>query len=73
MAGVRALIARTRRLEAAKVHPVIVALGGEEGWVRFQAEVQAGLAEGRYDHRDVPHVMMWLKVWISGDSQPRAI
>lgn len=64
MAGVRALLARTRRLEAAKVHPVLAALGGEEGWARIQADVETGLTDGRYDRRDVTHVMLCLMQWI---------
>jgi hypothetical protein len=47
------------------VHPVLAALGGEEGWVRFQAEVQTGLADGRYDRRDVPHLMVCLNLWLT--------
>lgn len=60
----RTLLARVRRLEAPAVHPVLAALGGDEGWVRFQAEVQVGLAEGRYDRRDVPHVVQCLVKWL---------
>jgi hypothetical protein len=47
------------------VHPVLAALGGEEGWVRFQAEVEAGLAEGRYDPRDTPVVVASVRRWVS--------
>ena len=64
MAGVRAQLARTRRLEATKVHPMLAALGGEEGWFRLGLDVEAGLNEGRYDIRDVPHVMQFLRHWI---------
>lgn len=64
MAGVRAMIARTRRLEATKMHPMLGSLGGEQGWLRFQADVQIGLADGRYDHRDVPQVMACLALWL---------
>lgn len=46
------------------MHPVLAALGGEEVWVRFQAEVQIGLADGRYDRRDVPQVMACLELWL---------
>ena len=69
MAGVRALLARTRRLEAASEHPVLAALGGGEGLLRLQAEVQIGLAEGRYDRRDMPHVMACVSRWVVGPSR----
>lgn len=64
MAGVRALLARTRRLEAAKVHPVLTALGGEEGWARVQSDVEGGIADGRYDRRDMPFVIAALARWL---------
>lgn len=67
MAGVRAQLARTRRLEASKVHPMLAALGGEEGWFRFQVEVQVGLADGRYDRRDMPMVVAAIKSWLGED------
>lgn len=65
MAGVRALIARTRRLEAAKVHPMLAALGGEAGWDALQADAEAGMAAGRYDSRDMPVVVAALKGWLN--------
>lgn len=65
MAGVRALIARTRRLEAAKVHPMLAALGGEAGWDALQADAEAGMAENRYDSRDMPMIVAALRAWLS--------
>lgn len=67
MAGVRTLLARTRRLQAAKVHPVLAAVGGPPGWDAFQAEARAGVTEGRYDSRDVPIVVAALQCWLLAD------
>lgn len=65
MAGVRALIARTRRLEAAKVHPTLVALGGEEGWAAIQADAEVGMGDGRYDSRDIPVIIEAIRRWLA--------
>lgn len=65
MAGVRAQLARTRRLEAAKVHPILAALGGEEGWSSLQAEANAGMSDGRYDNRDMPVVVGAIRLWLA--------
>lgn len=65
MAGVRAQLARTRRLEAAKVHPILAALGGEEGWVSIQADAKNGMGDGRYDSRDIPVVIEAIRTWLT--------
>lgn len=39
-------------------------MGGEEGWAAFEADAEAGLAEGRYDSRDTPVVIASLRRWI---------
>jgi hypothetical protein len=39
-------------------------MGGEEGWLRLQADVQIGIMEGRYDSRDMPVVIASLRRWI---------
>ena len=62
MAGVRTLLARTRRLEATKVHPMFAALGGEAGWAALQADAEAGMAAGQYDSRDMPVVVEALRL-----------
>lgn len=64
MAGVRALIARARRLEAAKVHPILAALGGETGWAALQNDFKAGIDDGRYDSRDMPVVIASIGLWL---------
>lgn len=64
MAGVRAQLARTRRLEAANVHPILAALGGEEGWVFIRADAEIGINDGRYDSRDIPAVVEALAAWL---------
>lgn len=65
MAGVRALIARTRRLEATKVHPMLAAFGGEAGWAALKADAQQGIVDSRYDSRDMPVVISALAAWLS--------
>lgn len=65
MAGVRALIARARRLEACRVHPMLAKLGGEAGWAALQADAEAGIAAGRYDNRDIPVVIGAIRLWLA--------
>ena len=60
------MLARVRQLEIEKVHPILAHLGGEAGWAAVEADVMAGLAEGRYDSRDMPVVMHCLSRWLSG-------
>lgn len=64
MAGVRAQLARTRRLAACKVHPVLAQFGGQAGWEAFQADAEAGMSDGRYDRRDVNGVLHALRFWM---------
>ncbi len=64
MAGVRTQLARTRRLEAAKVHPILAALGGEDSWANIQSDTQAGICEGLYDSRDMPGVLAAIRLWL---------
>lgn len=65
MVAVRSLLARVRRLEIEKVDPVLAQTGGEAGWIAVQADVRAGLADGRYDCRDLPGVVAALQGWLS--------
>lgn len=60
----RALLARVRKLEADRISPILAKLGGEAGLAAFEAEVAAGMKEGRYDPRDAPVVMASLAEWI---------
>lgn len=65
MVAVRSMLARVRRLEIEKVHPILAQIGGDAGWAAVEADVKAGLADGRLDRRDMPHVMMCLIRWLS--------
>lgn len=65
MATARALLNRVAKLEVAKVPPVLVMMGGEEGWAAFQADAEAGLADGRYDPLDTPVVIASHRRWIT--------
>ena len=58
------MLARVRQLEIEKVHPILAQMGGEAGWAAVQADVEAGLAEGRYDRRDVPVILKALRGWL---------
>lgn len=60
MAGVRSMLARVARLEA-KVSPWTRLIGPIE---EFEAEVQAGIADGRYDSRDMPLILASVKRWV---------
>lgn len=64
MVAVRSMLARVRQLEIEKVHPILAAIGGMPGWAAVQAEVAAGIPEGRYDSRDMPVVMRCLCRWV---------
>lgn len=61
MAGVRTLLGRVRRLEQAQVSPWLKLLGPVE---EFEATVQAGIREGRYDPRDMRTVLASVRRWI---------
>tara|TARA_R110000787_G_scaffold44233_3_gene108656 strand:- start:638 stop:826 length:189 start_codon:yes stop_codon:yes gene_type:complete len=58
------MLARVRQLEIEKVHPILAKMGGEAGWAKVQADVMAGLAEQRYDSRDIPVVLNCLELWL---------
>ena len=60
----RSMLARVRKLEIETVHPTLAQMGGEVGWAAVQADVETGLAEGRYDSRDMPVVMACLGRWM---------
>tara|TARA_R110002124_G_scaffold45004_5_gene136580 strand:- start:3375 stop:3557 length:183 start_codon:yes stop_codon:yes gene_type:complete len=59
------MLARVRQLEIEKAHPMLAKLGGEAGWTALQAEVEAGLTDGRYDPRDMPVVIAALNGWLA--------
>lgn len=65
MTTVRAMLNRVQKLETAKVSPVLAMVGGADGWAAIEAEVEAGLACGRYDRLDMPVVMACLRRWIA--------
>ncbi len=67
MATARALLNRVRALENERVHPLLAKIGGAAGWAAVQDDVEAGLADGRYDSRDVPMVIRCLEGWFSKD------
>ena len=67
MATARALLNRVRALESATVHPMLAKIGGAVGWAAVKAGVEEGLADGRYDNRDVPLVIRCLDRWLSSD------
>ncbi len=64
MAAIRSMLARVAKLEVEQVPPLLVKFGGEDGWAAFEAEAEAGIAEGRYDRRDMPVVIASLRRWI---------
>lgn len=47
---------RLRRLEIEKIHPILAQMGGMLGG--RHADVRSGSADGRYDRRDVPTIML---------------
>ena len=65
MTTVRALLNRVAKLEVSKVPPVLAMMGGEEGWAAFEADAEAGLADGRYDSRDTPVILASLRRWVT--------
>lgn len=64
MAAIRSMLARVAKLEVEQVPPLLARFGGEEGWAAFETETAAGIAEGRYDRRDMPVVIASLRRWI---------
>lgn len=59
------MLARVAKLEVEDVPPLLAKFGGEEGWAAFQAEAEAGVAEGRLDSRDMPVVVHCLRRWVT--------
>lgn len=47
---------------------MLAALGGEAGWAALQTDAEAGIAENRYDSRDMPVVFAALRSWLGGDN-----
>lgn len=64
MTTVRGMLGRLRRLEQDRVPEMLAKWGGEEGLAAFEAEVAAGIDEGRYDARDVPEVLAGIRRWL---------
>lgn len=62
MPGIKGLVARVHRLEP-KPSRILLKLGGSIE--RFQASIQQGIEEGRYDPLDMPIVVHCLKKWVS--------
>lgn len=60
------MLARVRQLETEKVHPILAQMGGEAGWAKVRADLELGLADGRYDGRDMPVVIHCLSRWMIG-------
>jgi len=60
--SVRALLARVQRLEQSRAprSPFALAYGSLGAW---EAEVQSGIDEGRYDKRDMPEVIAAVRRW----------
>lgn len=71
MATVRAMLVRVGKLEVERVPPVLAKFGGADGWAVFEADALRGVAEGRYDSRDMPVVLTALQRWLSADSTVR--
>lgn len=46
---------------------MLATIGGAMGWAAVKYEVEAGLADGRYDNRDLPVVIRCLDRWFSSD------
>lgn len=67
MAAIRSMLARVAKLEVEQVPPLLAKFGGEEGWLAFEAEAQAGVAQGRYDSRDMPVIIKALRRWLPND------
>jgi len=69
VATAQALLNRVRALESAREHPLLAKIGGAVGWAAVKDEVEAGLAGGRYDNRDVPVVIRCLDRWLTNDRE----
>lgn len=60
------MLARVGRLERATRSPLLNLFGPME---KLEAEVHAGVADGRYDPRDMPVVLASVKRWTRQESQ----
>jgi len=58
------MLGRVRRLEQERMPEILAQWGGKDGLASFEAEVAAGIAEGRYDQRDAPDVLAGLMSWL---------
>ncbi len=65
MAAIRSMLARVAKLEVEQVPPLLAKFGGAEGWAAFEAETEAGIADGQYDGRDMPVVLRCLQRWLA--------
>ena len=65
MTTVRAMLRRVGKLEAGRASPILSLIGGEEGWAAFEEEMATGVAEGRYDRRDMAVVVAALRRWMA--------
>ncbi len=63
MTTVRAMLNRVQKLETGQVSPILAMIGGAGGWAAMEADVEAGLADGRYNSRDMPVVIACLRRW----------
>lgn len=59
------MLNRVAKLETSKVSPILAMFGGEEGWAAYEAEIEAGLAQGLYDRLDMLVVMASLRRWMT--------
>lgn len=64
MATARALLARVHKLGQDRAHPILAQLGGQHGWEALQIDADRGVADGRYDPRDLPMVVAAISAWL---------
>ncbi|SEP49920.1 hypothetical protein SAMN02990966_07454 [Rhodospirillales bacterium URHD0017] len=62
--AVKGLLSRVRRLEP-KPSRILLKIGGS--FEKFDAEIEAGMASGKYDPLDMPTVAYCVKKWAMGD------
>ncbi|ODU80988.1 MAG: hypothetical protein ABT10_15445 [Novosphingobium sp. SCN 63-17] len=65
MTAVRSLLARVQRLEQARTAPRSPFEAAYGSFDAFAGEVQANVANGTYDERDMPLVLNCLRRWHS--------
>lgn len=61
MTTVRAMLNRVQKRDTGQVSPILAMIGGAGGWAAMEADVEAGLTDGRYDSRDMPVVIACLR------------